>query len=86
MNFAYDKKDNICASKGINLIRIGYEDTLSKDSILEEIDKIGPGEEQVEEESFKEVKKQFQKEKYQAFKRKQKDSEYFKSIVGCDFQ
>ena len=75
-----DKKDNICARKGINLIRIGYEDTLSKNSIIREIDKVGPGKEQVKEESSKEIKRRFQKEKYEALKIKQKNSEYFKSL------
>ena len=77
-----DKKDNICATKGINLIRIGYENVLSKDFILNEIEKIGPGKENVtdEDKNIKQMQKEYNKEKYKKFKDNQNKSEYKKLI------
>jgi hypothetical protein len=75
-----DKKDNICASKGIHLIRIGYENSLSKDFILSEIKKVGPGQEVDNEKDNESSKRDYSKEKYRLYKEQQKNSEYCKFI------
>ena len=76
------KKDDICASKGIHLIRIGYEDILSKEFILNEINKVGPGSGNSLDcsDSFDALKKKANKKKYQSMKEMKQNSEYHKSL------
>ena len=75
-----DKKDNICESKGIHLIRIGYEDTLSKDFIINEINKVGPGELIDDPEDKESIRKNYNKEQYKLLKEQKKNSDYHKFL------
>ena len=77
-----NKKDDICAGKGIHLIRIGYEDTLSKEFLIDEINKVGPGSGNPTDESssFDTFKKEANKKRYQLAKEMKKNSEYHKSL------
>ncbi len=78
-----DKKDNLCASQGIHLIRISYKEKLTKDLLLSKIDSIGPGpgaDNYSRDLSVKEKIKVYNKSRYEMAKANRDNSEHYKEL------
>tara|TARA_Y100000310_G_scaffold338540_1_gene428449 strand:+ start:10643 stop:11329 length:687 start_codon:yes stop_codon:yes gene_type:complete len=78
-----DKKDDLCASQGIHLIRISYKDKLCMELIKAKIKCIGPGpgaEEGAQELSIKEKIRVYNKSRYEVAKTNRNNSEHYKKL------
>ena len=76
-----DKKDDLCASQGIHLIRISYKEKLTKELLLSKIESIGPGpgaSNYSRDLSIKERIKVYNKSRYEMAKLNRDNSEYHK--------
>jgi very-short-patch-repair endonuclease len=78
-----EKKDNLCASQGIHLIRIGHEEELTKDLLTSKIASIGPGpgrEAGSKESSIKEKNRVYNKRRYELAKINRNNSELYQKL------
>ena len=78
-----EKKEDLCASQGIHLIRISYEEKLTKDLVESKIEAIGPGPgagNYSRELSAKEKKQVYNKKCYEMAKINRDNSEYHKEL------
>ena len=78
-----EKKEDLCASQGIHLIRIGYEEKLTKELLQSKIEAIGPGpgsENYSRELSFKEKNRVYNKKRYEMAKANRNNSEYHQNL------
>ena len=78
-----EKKENLCASKGIHLIRIDYREKLTKELLEAKIELVGPGpgrEDSCVELSIKEKNKVYNKRRYEMAKANRDNSEAYKKL------
>jgi len=78
-----EKKEDLCASQGIHLIRVSYEEKLTKELLQSKIEAIGPGpgtDNYSRELSFKEKNRVYNKRRYEMAKANRDNSEYHQKL------
>jgi hypothetical protein len=78
-----EKKEDLCASQGIHLIRISYEEKLTTELLKQKIEEVGPGpglEINSIELSAKEKNRVYNKKQYEMAKVNRDNSEYYQKL------
>jgi len=78
-----EKKENLCTSQGIHLVRIDYQEKLTKELLQFKIDLVGPGpgiENNSKELSTKEKNRVYNKRRYEVAKVNRDNSEYYQKL------
>ena len=79
-----DRKDDLCASQGIHLIRVSHEENLCKEVLLEKISIVGPGSgnnDTAPELTIQEKAKRYYKKQHEIAKTNNNNSDYYKELT-----